>query len=184
MSCSFKGLRITTENIFIHLVINTYFKCKNMKWKSKKTIIKVRFLLAKEVYCLLKTLILPQDAVLKPCSLIRIHFHILYQFLLQLKSSQMTFILHLWLTQRLYFSSIIQMQVHFSGKHILEINDLVGNYLLNGRKAIECTKLVLSIENIFHRLLGWIIWSGRHVSRASEGNRIECVLRSFWLNRL
>lgn len=57
------------------------------------SVIKVRSGFVNEEHCLLQTLISLQGAVFKLFILIRMHFHILYQFLLLLKSSQMTFFL-------------------------------------------------------------------------------------------
>lgn len=55
------------------------------------SVIKVRSRFVNEEHCLLQTLISLQGAVFKLFILIRMHFHILYQFLPLLKSSQMTF---------------------------------------------------------------------------------------------
>lgn len=84
------------------------------------SVIKVRSRFVNEEHCLLQTLISLQGAVFKLFILIRMHFHILYQFLPLLKSSQMTFFSSLMTHPEIFIfpKTIIQMQLHFSSKHV------------------------------------------------------------------
>lgn len=84
------------------------------------SVIKVRSRFVNEEHCLLQTLISLQGAVFKLFILIRMHFHILYQFLPLLKSSQMTFFSSLMTHPKIFIfpKTIIQMQLHFSSKHV------------------------------------------------------------------